>query len=94
MSSEAPERTPWHPANQRARSQDPADSSWSDRCRAWCDRFGPGTDYSLRTHLKCPRCGFGFVYRTSYYHLGSDADVQNFAACADPDCQHTWDEWA
>lgn len=85
-------RTPWHPDHCPSKAVDIVD--WVERCQAWCATLSKRKAYDMRTHLKCGKCKFGFVYRTSYYHLGSDSDVQNFGICCNPDCKYEWDEWA
>jgi hypothetical protein len=87
-----PAYVPWHVANATRRGRDDP-VGWSARTRAWCEQTGGG-GFSLRTHLRCPRCRFPFIYRTSNYSLSSSADVQNWGSCADPDCRHSWTEWS
>lgn len=82
------EVTPWHPDNCPA---DVADrEAWSARCRAWCEAVNVNEPaQSLRTHLRCKKCGFGFLVRTSNYSLRTSADVYNYSTCCNPDCRAT-----
>lgn len=92
---EDPKKTPWHPKN--CPRGEPDRDAWSKACREWCAQFPGGDrmgDFTLRTHLKCPRCKFRFIYRTSYWAMRTSSDVQNFGKCANPSCKHSWDEWA
>jgi hypothetical protein len=85
---------PWHPDNAPPGETDP--EVWSRRCQSWCTSLpaapSHSSDYTLRTHLKCPRCGFGFIYRTSNFSLRSSSDVTNYGICANPSCAHRWIE--
>jgi len=97
MEEDDPKTTPWHSQNCPRHEQDP--EAWSRACRELVEgllkqrgnrRMG---DFS-RTKMVCTACRFPFVYRTGYYHLGSDADVENFCRCGNPSCRHAWSEWA
>ena len=70
-------------------------SRWSKKCKEWCKELKSDkkwSDYSIRTHLKCPKCGFTFIYRTTNWSMSSSADVINYGVCANVDCKHEWDE--
>jgi hypothetical protein len=88
-----PRTIPWHDSHLPPGKPDPA--AWIARCREWCQELETGwSGYDIRTHLECPRCRFGFIYRTSNFSMGSDSDVLNHGVCCDPDCKHEWEEWS
>jgi hypothetical protein len=91
MPDEDPRTTPWHPSHLPATSTDP--STWTRRCREWCEHLSVAkSGETLRTHLECSKCGFGFIVRTSYYSYSTNEDVHNWGTCCNPDCRHAWEE--
>lgn len=91
MSAEDPELTPWHRSHTPKDAPEPA--SWPGRCAEWCaSLLRDRPEQTLRTHLQCEACGFGFVVRTTNWSMRASADVENFGTCCNPDCRHTWRE--
>ncbi len=83
---------PWNISNCPSSVNDKED--WAKRCRNFCTESSQRKGFSLRTHLKCSKCGFGFIYRTSNYSLSHSADITNYGICCNPDCRYEWEEYS
>ncbi|HMV80175.1 MAG TPA: hypothetical protein PK683_16170 [Leptospiraceae bacterium] len=83
---------PWNISNCPKKTKDRED--WVKRCRSWCGQISNRNGFSLKTHYDCPKCGFGYIYRTGNYSLSSSADVENTAVCCNPDCRYEWNEYS
>lgn len=100
-----PRTTPWHPKNCPGRGT----PDWCARCREWCRSLrSKKPRQQLRTDLRCPACGFGFVVRTdNARRQWENADIlasalrddehpqfYDYGTCCDPDCKEEFREYS